>query len=58
MSSTDFNIDQSDLEKLNDKDKTELRQFFANEEHRARIQSRKHASLPLFPVFPLSRRPS
>ncbi|KAG7290504.1 hypothetical protein NEMBOFW57_000506 [Staphylotrichum longicolle] len=40
MSSTDFNIDQSDLEKLNDKDKAELRQFFSNEEHRARIQAR------------------
>jgi import inner membrane translocase subunit TIM8 len=39
-SSTDFNIDQSDLEKLNDKDKAELRQFFGNEEHRARIQAR------------------
>jgi import inner membrane translocase subunit TIM8 len=53
MSSTDFNIDQSDIEKLNDKDKTELRQFFANEEHRARIQSRTfpHApsSVPLRP---------
>ncbi|KAK4106611.1 hypothetical protein N658DRAFT_414665 [Parathielavia hyrcaniae] len=41
-SSSDFNIDQSDIEKLNDKDKTELRQFFANEEQRARIQSQTH----------------
>ncbi len=40
MSSTDFSIDQADLDKLNDKDKAELRQFFANEEQRARIQSR------------------
>jgi len=42
MSSSDFSIEQSDLEKLNDKDKTELRQFFANEEHRSRIQSQTH----------------
>ncbi|KAH6627877.1 Tim10/DDP family zinc finger-domain-containing protein [Chaetomium tenue] len=42
MSSTDFTIDQTDIEKLNDKDKTELRQFFANEEHRSRIQSQTH----------------
>ncbi len=40
MSSTDFTIDQSDLEKLNDKDKAELRQFFSNEEQRTRIQAR------------------
>ena len=40
MSSTDFSIDQADIDKLNDKDKAELRQFFANEEQRARIQSR------------------
>ncbi|GAB1320582.1 Mitochondrial import inner membrane translocase subunit tim8 [Madurella fahalii] len=41
-SSTDFSIEQSDLDKLNDKDKSELRQFFANEEQRARIQSQTH----------------
>ncbi|KAK4244407.1 Tim10/DDP family zinc finger-domain-containing protein [Corynascus novoguineensis] len=42
MSSSDFSIEQSDLEKLSDKDKTELRQFFANEEQRSRIQSQTH----------------
>jgi import inner membrane translocase subunit TIM8 len=42
---SDLTIDQSDIEKLNDKDKTELRQFFANEEHRSRIQSRTFVSL-------------
>ncbi|KAL2134226.1 hypothetical protein VTI74DRAFT_731 [Chaetomium olivicolor] len=41
-SSTEFHIEQSDLEKLNEKDKAELRQFFANEEQRARIQSQTH----------------
>jgi import inner membrane translocase subunit TIM8 len=39
-SSSDFSIDQSDLEKLNDKDKAELRQFFSNEEQRARVHAR------------------
>lgn len=43
MSSSDFSIEQSDIEKLNEKDKGELRQFFANEEHRARIQNRMSA---------------
>ncbi|KAL2156076.1 hypothetical protein VTH82DRAFT_821 [Thermothelomyces myriococcoides] len=42
MSSSDFSIEQSDLEKLSEKDKTELRQFFANEEQRSRIQSQTH----------------
>jgi import inner membrane translocase subunit TIM8 len=46
MSSSDFSIEQSDIEKLNEKDKTELRQFFANEEHRARIQNRMSAIPP------------
>lgn len=54
MSSTDFNIDQSDLEKLNDKDKAELRQFFSNEEHRARIQAR--TCTHTLPSLPLSLR--
>lgn len=53
MSSADFNIESADLEKLNDKDKTELRQFFQNEEQRARIQSR----MPL-PHSPSSQFPS
>jgi hypothetical protein len=39
-SSSDLGIDQSDIDKLNDKDKAELRQFFNNEQQRAHIQSR------------------
>lgn len=50
MSSSDFSIEQSDLEKLSDKDKTELRQFFANEEQRSRIQSRMFIRI----CYPLS----
>ncbi|KAJ4304451.1 Mitochondrial import inner membrane translocase subunit tim8 [Collariella sp. IMI 366227] len=42
MSSTDFQIDHADLERLNDKDKGELRQFFTSEEQRARIQGQSH----------------
>jgi import inner membrane translocase subunit TIM8 len=49
MSSSDFTIDQADLEKLNDKDKAELRQFFSNEEQRARIQARN--TLPPPPSY-------
>ncbi|AEO69353.1 e5c058eb-6209-4667-908e-de6331889e5b [Thermothielavioides terrestris] len=41
-SSTEHTIEQADLEKLNDKDKAELRQFFSNEEQRSRIQSQTH----------------
>ncbi|KAG7121883.1 Mitochondrial import inner membrane translocase subunit TIM8 like protein [Verticillium longisporum] len=36
-------IENSDLEKLNDKDKQELRQFLANESQRSQIQSQTHA---------------
>ncbi|KAK1974845.1 Tim10/DDP family zinc finger protein [Colletotrichum cereale] len=36
-------LDNSDLEKLNDKDKLELRQFLANEQQRSQIQSQTHA---------------
>ncbi|RKU45145.1 Mitochondrial import inner membrane translocase subunit tim8 [Coniochaeta pulveracea] len=36
-------IDQTDLDKLNDKDKAELRQFITNEQQRTRIQSQTHA---------------
>ncbi|EGS20531.1 uncharacterized protein CTHT_0023640 [Thermochaetoides thermophila DSM 1495] len=42
MSSQEFTIDQADLNKLTEKDKAELRQFFSNEEHRSRIQSQSH----------------
>ncbi|KAL2260879.1 hypothetical protein VTK26DRAFT_5008 [Humicola hyalothermophila] len=37
-----FSIEQSDIEKLNDKDKAELRQFFTSEEQRSRIRSQTH----------------
>jgi hypothetical protein len=40
MSSSDFSVDQFDLEKLNEKDRAELSQFFANETQRSKIQSR------------------
>lgn len=33
------NLSDFDLEKLNEKDKTELRQFLANETQKARVQS-------------------
>jgi hypothetical protein len=33
-------LEQTDLDKLNEKDKAELRQFIANEQQRTRIQSR------------------
>ncbi|KAK2024381.1 Tim10/DDP family zinc finger protein [Colletotrichum caudatum] len=36
-------FENSDLEKLNDKDKLELRQFLANEQQRSQIQSQTHA---------------
>ncbi|EOO02839.1 putative mitochondrial import inner membrane translocase subunit tim8 protein [Phaeoacremonium minimum UCRPA7] len=36
-------LEQADLDKLNDKDKSELRQFISNEQQRTRIQSQTHA---------------
>ncbi|CAP68920.1 uncharacterized protein PODANS_7_8810 [Podospora anserina S mat+] len=41
--SSSLALDQADIEKLNDKDKAELRQFFANEEQKSKIQSQSHA---------------
>ncbi|KAG5952928.1 Mitochondrial import inner membrane translocase subunit tim8 [Claviceps sorghi] len=35
-------VDNLDLEKLNEKDKTDLRQFLANEQQRSHIQSQTH----------------
>jgi len=35
-------LDNSDIEKLNDRDKAELRQFVTNEQQRTRIQSLTH----------------
>ncbi|KAL6398933.1 import inner membrane translocase subunit TIM8 [Ilyonectria robusta] len=40
MSSSQINLENADLEKLNDKDKTDLRQFLANEQQRSQIQAR------------------
>lgn len=56
-SSDDFTIEQSDIEKLNDKDKAELRQFFSNEQQRTRIQSRAFFPL-LFHLSPHNAQPS
>ncbi|KAK3375019.1 Tim10/DDP family zinc finger-domain-containing protein [Podospora didyma] len=35
-------VDQHDIERLNDKDKAELRSFITNEQQRTRIQSQTH----------------
>jgi import inner membrane translocase subunit TIM8 len=40
MSSSSY--ESADLEKLNDQDKAELRQFLANEQQRSQIQSQTH----------------
>lgn len=40
MDSVQTGVENLDLERLNDKDKTELRQFLANEQQRSQIQSR------------------
>ncbi|UKZ79348.1 Mitochondrial import inner membrane translocase subunit tim8 [Trichoderma virens FT-333] len=39
MNAAQTGIENLDLEKLNDKDKTELRQFLANEQQRSQIQA-------------------
>lgn len=41
MNAAQTGIENLDLEKLSDKDKTELRQFLANEQQRSQIQARK-----------------
>ncbi|KAH6975908.1 Zn-finger protein [Ilyonectria robusta] len=43
MSSSQINLENADLEKLNDKDKTDLRQFLANEQQRSQIQAQTHS---------------
>ena len=52
----DSSLQQADLDKLNDKDKTELRQFLTNNEQRARIQQRVFSLFFFFlvPLCPLS----
>lgn len=47
MNTAQAGLENADLERLNDKDKADLRQFLANEEQRAMIQSR--TSLPETP---------
>ncbi|KAK5627947.1 hypothetical protein RRF57_003662 [Xylaria bambusicola] len=39
-----LSLDTADLDKLNDKDKTELRQFLQNENQKARVQASTSAS--------------
>lgn len=48
MNSAQTGVENLDLEKLNDKDKADLRQFLANEQQRSQIQSRE-SRLPLLP---------
>lgn len=47
MNAAQTGIENLDLEKLNDKDKTELRQFLANEQQRSQIQARMCCSLSI-----------
>ncbi|CEJ87616.1 Putative Zn-finger protein [[Torrubiella] hemipterigena] len=42
MNTAQAGLENADLERLNDKDKADLRQFLANEEQRAMIQSQTH----------------
>lgn len=51
MDSGMSSLEQSDLDRLNDKDKAELRQFITNEQQRTRIQARKSFSLPGTPLL-------
>ncbi|KAG5969040.1 Mitochondrial import inner membrane translocase subunit tim8 [Claviceps cyperi] len=43
MNAVQNGVENLDLEKLNDKDKAELRQFLANEQQRSQIQSQTHS---------------
>ncbi|KAK1769312.1 mitochondrial import inner membrane translocase subunit tim8 [Phialemonium atrogriseum] len=43
MESNVPSLEQADLDRLNDKDKAELRQFITNEQQRTRIQGQTHA---------------
>lgn len=54
MDSSRQALENADLEKLNDKDKQELRQFLANESQRSQIQSRKLLS-PRCRQYPCDR---
>lgn len=50
MNVTQTGIESLDLERLNDKDKAELRQFLANEQQRSQIQSREFTFSTCMPV--------
>ncbi|KYK61894.1 Zn-finger protein [Drechmeria coniospora] len=42
MNAAQTGVENLDLEKLNDQDKADLRQFLANEQQRSQIQSQTH----------------
>ena len=46
MNAASTGLENMDLDRLNDKDKADLRQFLANEQQRSQIQSRTFFSLP------------
>lgn len=46
MNAASTGLENMDLDRLNDKDKADLRQFLANEQQRSQIQSRMFFSLP------------
>ncbi|KAF7548647.1 hypothetical protein G7046_g8597 [Stylonectria norvegica] len=43
MNASQASLENADLERLNDKDKADLRQFLANEQQRSQIQSQTHS---------------
>ena len=45
MNAASTGLENMDLERLNDKDKADLRQFLANEQQRSQIQSRPFTPL-------------
>lgn len=44
MNAAQSNFESADLDRLNDKDKADLRQFLANEQQRSQIQAREFRS--------------
>lgn len=54
MNTAQAGLENADLERLNDKDKADLRQFLANEEQRAMIQSRMASPLTVTKGFSLT----
>jgi hypothetical protein len=47
MSMSQPSYESADLEKLNDQDKADLRQFLANEQQRSQIQARESQAPPI-----------